>query len=67
MDQKKKHAIPLSNVGFLVQTLNLRDLTLFNVDCKCGNSPFYKRASAANFVSTDTGAFRIEKNSLCLS
>jgi hypothetical protein len=52
---------PFGNVRFLVQTLNLRDLTLFSVDCKCRNSTSGRCTSAANTISTDTGAFRKEK------
>jgi hypothetical protein len=49
---------PFGTVGFLVQTLNL---SLFNVDCECRNSPSGRRTSAAKAISTDTGAFRKEK------
>jgi len=52
---------PFGNVAFLVQTLNLRDLTLFNVDCKCRISHCDRCVSVANTVSTGTGAFS-EKN-----
>jgi hypothetical protein len=52
---------PFGNVGFLVQTLNIRGVTLFNVDCKCRISHCERCASAANTVSTDTGEFRKKK------